>query len=337
MTGVSAMTLCPDAHIVRDGVLSLNKSPGWTSHDVVARLRKLLGGIKVGHAGTLDPAATGVLPILLGKGTRIAEYLLDWDKEYRAVLRLGETTDTLDATGMVLDRRPLDGVNEEAVHAATAAFRGRIRQMPPMYSAVKVRGIPLYKSARRGQIVERAAREVIVHRLDVEQIRGRDVFLRIHCSKGTYIRTLCADIGEALHVGGHLLSLERSKVGPLAVEQARTVEEVEAQVRAGMGMPSLLSLDAVLDGLPACTVDAETARKVLHGVAVAHESVLRWECPADQNAAHEKPVRIKDSDGRLLAIGCLQKAIGCNRELGPIQRIAVKKLLVSEEPAVCIS
>lgn len=330
------MTLSPDARVVRHGVLNLNKSSGWTSHDVVARLRKSFGGVKVGHAGTLDPAATGVLPILLGKGTRIAEYLLDWDKEYRAVLRLGETTDTLDATGMVLERRPLDAVNEEAIHAATAAFKGRIRQMPPMYSAVKVHGVPLYKSARQGHVVERASREVTVHRLDVEHIRGRDVFLRIHCSKGTYIRTLCADIGEALHVGGHLLSLQRSKVGPLAVEQAVTMEEVEAQLRAGTGLASVLSLDAALEALPACTVDAGTARRVLHGVPIAYESVLRWE-PADQRPTHEEPVRIKDSVGRLLAIGYLQRPIGRGRETPPIQRIVVRKLLVSEEPAVCVS
>jgi tRNA pseudouridine55 synthase len=329
------MTLSPDMRVVTNGVLNLNKSSGSTSHDVVARLRKSFGGVKVGHAGTLDPAATGVLPILLGKGTRIAEYLLDWDKEYRAVLRLGETTDTLDATGRVLERRPFGAVNEETIHAATAAFKGRIRQMPPMYSAVKVQGVPLYKSARQGHVVERASREVTVHRLDVEQIRGRDVFLRIHCSKGTYIRTLCADIGEALHVGGHLFSLERSKVGPLAVEQAVTVEEVEAQLRAGT-LASLLSVDAALEALPACTVDAGTARRVLHGVPIAYESVLRWE-PADQYPAPEKPVRIKDSDGRLLAIGYLQRSIGRNRETPPIQRIAVRKLLVSEEPAVCVS
>lgn len=322
------MGLPPDTHSsCKDGVLNLRKAAGWTSHDVVARLRKLLGGMKVGHAGTLDPAATGVLPILIGKGTRIAEYLLDWDKEYRAVLRLGETTDTLDATGTVLERRAVEAVSSEAVHAAAMIFTGRIRQMPPMYSAVKVEGVPLYKSARQGRVVERAMREVTVHRLDVEEISGRDIHLRIRCSKGTYIRTLCADIGEALHVGGHLLSLERSKAGPLAVEDAITLEEFEKQLRAGMGPAAIIPIDAVLRDLAACTIDAEAARRALHGVPVPYESVLGWERPPnDERRVNEEPIRIRDKEGRLLAIGSLQAASG----------IAVRKLLVSEEPATCI-
>jgi tRNA pseudouridine55 synthase len=311
----------------RDGVLNLRKAAGWTSHDVVARLRKSLSGMKVGHAGTLDPAATGVLPILIGKGTRIAEYLLDWDKEYRAVLRLGETTDTLDATGTVLERRPVGALSPEAVHAVTAAFTGRIAQMPPMYSAVKVEGVRLYKSARQGRVVERAMRDVTVYRLDVEEIIGRDIRLRIRCSKGTYIRTLCADIGDALQVGGHLLSLERSKAGPLAVEDAIDLEEFEGRLRAGMGSAEIMPLDAVLSDLPACTVDAEAARKVLHGAPVPCESVLGWERGQhDERRAHEEPIRIKDKEGRLLAIGFLRGASG----------IAVKKLLVSEETATCV-
>ena len=332
------MSLYPDRHAFKDGVLNLRKPAGWTSHDVVARLRKSLDGVKVGHAGTLDPAATGVLPILIGKATRIAEYLLDWDKEYRAVLRLGETTDTLDATGIVLERRPLDGVSEEAVHAAVGAFRGRIRQMPPMYSAVKIQGVPLYKSARQGRVVERAPREVTVHRLEVERINGGDIHLRIHCSKGTYIRSLCADIGEALHVGGHLLSLERSKAGPLTVDLAMTIEEVEEQLGAGMGVASLLSLDAALSGLPACIVDQEAARGVRHGVPVPHESVVRWEVPsADWIQSPEDPVRIKDSEGRLLAVGLLRMASGFGHGRPVLQHIAVKKLLVSEATATCVS
>jgi tRNA pseudouridine55 synthase len=322
------MGFSPDTHPCRDGVLNLRKAAGWTSHDVVARLRRSLGAIKVGHAGTLDPAATGVLPILIGKGTRVAEYLLDWDKEYRAVLRLGETTDTLDATGTVLERRPVEALNHEAVYAATALFTGRIRQMPPMYSAVKVQGVPLYKSARQGRIVDRAMREVTIHRLDVEKISGRDIHLRIHCSKGTYIRTLCADIGEALHVGGHLLSLERSKVGPLSVEEGIAPEDFERQLRAGMGPAAIMPLDAVLSGLPACIVDEKAARRVLNGLPVPDESVLGWERgPSDERRTYEQPVRIKDKEGRLLAIGVLQRSSG----------IAVRKLLVSEEPATCIS
>jgi tRNA pseudouridine55 synthase len=335
---MQASNVSRDTIPLGDGVLNIRKQAGWTSHDVVARLRKTLRGVKVGHAGTLDPAATGVLPILIGRGTRIAEYLLDWDKEYRAILRLGETTDTLDATGTVLERRPTDGLTEEAIHRTVASFRGRIQQMPPMYSAVKIHGVPLYKSARQGRVVERAMREVIVHTLEVEQVSGRDVHLRVLCSKGTYIRSLCADIGEALLVGGHLLALERSKVGPLAVEQAMTVEGVETQLRAGMMIPSMLPLDAALVGLPACRVSPEAARGVLHGVPVPCESVLGWECRvAEQNPCHAEPVRIKDAEGRLLAIGLLERErsdLSRGTQLG--QRIAVKKLLVSEEAATCV-
>ncbi|MDH5670000.1 MAG: tRNA pseudouridine(55) synthase TruB, partial [Nitrospira sp.] len=148
-----------------DGILVLNKEMGWTSHDVVAKMRKIMGMTKVGHAGTLDPAATGVLPILLGRATRIAEYLLEWDKEYRAILRLGETTDTQDATGKILTQHDTSAVGEETLRQVVARFRGPQRQIPPMYSAVKVGGKPLYKAARAGETVERAERAIVVHEL----------------------------------------------------------------------------------------------------------------------------------------------------------------------------
>ena len=193
--------------VVGDGVLNVSKPFGWTSHDVVAKIRSLLRGVKVGHAGTLDPAATGVLPVLIGRGTRIAEYLLDWVKEYRVVLRLGETTDTQDATGTVLSRCSVEDLTDERIREAIARFLGTGKQVPPMYSAVKVAGVPLYKSARAGRTVARETREVQVYELDVLGIRGAEVDLRVVCSKGTYVRTLCADIGEALGVGGHLHSL----------------------------------------------------------------------------------------------------------------------------------
>src|SRR5512138_3344981 len=179
---------------VVEGVLVVNKEAGWTSHDVVAKVRGLLGGIKVGHAGTLDPAATGVLPMLIGRATRVAEYLVDWDKEYRAVLRLGETTDTQDATGKTLVQADPSVVREEALRDVVGRFRGSQRQVPPMYSAVKVGGRPIYKAARAGETVERADRPIIVHELDILAVDGPDVTLRVVCSKGTYIRTLCADI-----------------------------------------------------------------------------------------------------------------------------------------------
>ena len=253
---------------VGDGVLIVKKEIGWTSHDVVAKVRGLLGGAKVGHAGTLDPAATGVLPLLIGKATRVAEYLVGWDKEYRAVLRLGETTDTQDATGTVLQRVETTGVSLEILDGVVARFRGPQKQVPPMYSAVKVAGRPLYKSARAGETVDRAERDIVIHELEVTAIDGRDIGLRVVCSKGTYIRTLCADMGQALGVGGHLLSLERTRVGSLAVEQGLTVEQLAAHVTVGSIGAVLLTLDQVLAQLPLVTVTAEQAVRVLHGTPV---------------------------------------------------------------------
>lgn len=286
-----------------DGVLSMKKESGWTSHDVVAKIRHLLGGVKVGHAGTLDPAATGVLPVLIGRGTRIAEYLVEWDKEYRAVLRLGETTDTEDATGTVLARHPTDLVTPEAIHEVVGRFRGPIDQVPPMYSAVKVGGVPLYKSARAGKAIARDARTIVIHTLEVEAIQERDVTLRIVCSKGTYVRTLCADIGEAMGVGGHMLALERRRVGPLTIDQALTVDEVVTRHALGRLGDDLLSLDRALAQLEIVVVDEQTADRVRHGAPVPVAKILRWEGAADGERGSHKPVRIHDIDGRLVAIG----------------------------------
>ncbi|MCI0426995.1 MAG: tRNA pseudouridine(55) synthase TruB [Nitrospiraceae bacterium] len=286
-----------------DGVLAMKKESGWTSHDVVAKIRHLLGGVKVGHAGTLDPAATGVLPVLIGRGTRIAEYLVEWDKEYRAVLRLGETTDTQDATGTVLASQVKDQVTPEAIHEVVGRFRGPIEQVPPMYSAVKVGGAPLYKSARAGKTIARDARTIIIHTLEVEAIQERDVKLRIVCSKGTYVRTLCADIGEALGVGGHMLALERRRVGPLTIDHALTVDEVVARHALGRLGDDLLSLDRALDQLGIVVVDERTADRVRHGAPVPAAKILRWEGAADTERGSHTPVRIHDTDGCLVAIG----------------------------------
>lgn len=300
---------------VADGVLIVHKEGGWTSHDVVAKVRGLLGGAKVGHAGTLDPAATGVLPLLIGKATRIAEYLVGWDKEYHAVLRLGETTDTQDATGTVLERVDTTGVSETALQDVVARFRGAQKQLPPMYSAVKVAGRALYKSARAGQTVERSERDIVIHALDVLAVNGRDITLRVVCSKGTYIRTLCADMGQALGVGGHLLSLERRRVGALTIEQASTVGQIAAQVAIGSVSQQIVSMDSVLDALPSVTLSAAQASRVLHGSPV--------EVDADRAGAAASPVRLKDERGRLLAIGRYDSQRS--------QQIKVDKVLVDTE------
>ena len=293
---------------VVDGVLIIKKEAGWTSHDVVAKVRHLLGEVKVGHAGTLDPAATGVLPVLIGRGTRIAEYLVEWDKEYRAVLRLGETTDTQDATGTVLARCATDSVTPEAIHEVVGRFRGPIEQVPPMYSAVKVKGVPLYRSARAGKTIARNARTIIIHNLEVEAIQARDVTLRIVCSKGTYVRTLCADIGEALGVGGHMLALERRRVGPMTISHALTVNEIVARHALGQLGDDLLSLDCALDHLEIAVIDEQTVDRVRHGAPVPAAKILRWEGGADAARVAQAPIRVHDTGGRLVAIGKYQDA-----------------------------
>ncbi|GMV50327.1 tRNA pseudouridine(55) synthase TruB [Nitrospirales bacterium NOB] len=327
-----------DAYVTatfRDGVLNVRKEADWTSHDVVARLRGRLRGLKVGHAGTLDPAATGVLPVLVGRGTRIAEYLVEWDKTYLAELRLGETTDTQDATGTLLSRSPIDGVTEAQVRAIASGFIGRIQQIPPMYSAVKVGGVPLYKAARAGRDVAREAREVTVFRLDLVRIYLPDVTLRVVCSKGTYIRTLCADIGQRLGVGGHMRSLVRERVGPLALEQALTVGELESRLAQGAFITAMLTLDEALAGLPVCRVGEVMARRVMHGMPVPPAEVRHWAgLQAIRTASENQAVRIQDEAGRLLAIGILPPDVEAARPGSSRQPIAVAKVLVTEDSHV---
>ncbi|MGH7166283.1 MAG: tRNA pseudouridine(55) synthase TruB [Nitrospiraceae bacterium] len=302
-SGATGHGEAPTPQVLRDGILTVNKAAGWTSHDVVAKLRTLLRGPRIGHAGTLDPAATGVLPVLVGRATRIAEYLLDWDKEYLAVLRLGETTDTQDATGKVLARCVAVDLEPEAIRSVIAGFQGRLRQVPPMYSAVKVGGEPLYKAARAGRHIEREPRDITIHRIEVLAISGRDVTLSIVCSKGTYIRTLCADIGEALGVGGHLLALERRRVGPLTLDRALSIEEVHARLSEGRLAEDLMSLDEALQALPVLVVDEATSIRVLHGVPVPSEAVHWSAVPEKGSLRVGQPVRLKDPGGRLLALG----------------------------------
>ena len=297
-----------------DGVLIVHKEAGWTSHDVVAKIRSLLRGGKVGHAGTLDPSATGVLPVLVGRATRIAEYLVNWDKEYRAVLRLGETTDTQDATGRVLTRVDPCDVAEDTLQTVITRFRGVQRQLPPMYSAVKVGGQPLYKAARAGKTVEREERSIAIHQLEIVAVHGRDVVLRIVCSKGTYIRTLCADIGQALGVGGHLFTLERLRVGPLSIEQAMTIDHVAGHLTRGTLREQFISLDQLLFQLPAVVVNAEQERRVLHGSPISPVGAGQLSSPPAAVS-----VRLKNEAGQLLAIG--------THDAGRVGSIRIHKVL----------
>src|SRR5712692_4556586 len=289
--------------VALDGVLVINKPAGWTSHDVVAKARKLLGVSKVGHTGTLDPAATGVLVLCLGKATRIAEYLVNTDKAYRAVLRLGVVTDTQDATGNVVGRAEGALPDEAAIVAVMAGFVGRLQQVPPMYSAVKVKGVPLYKSARAGRTVPRSPREFTVRSLEIRSIVPTpptlDVTFDVVCSKGTYVRTLCADIGEALGVGGHLASLERRRVGRFCIEEALSLDELAGLAVRGAVEARLYTLAAALADLPALHVDRDAVEGLCHGVAVPVSRVVSSEGAWTAGAF----VRLLSPDGKLVGIG----------------------------------
>jgi tRNA pseudouridine55 synthase len=280
------------------GFFNINKPGGWTSHDVVAKIRTLLSIQKVGHAGTLDPMATGVLPICVGKGTKIVEYLLESDKEYRAVLRLGEETDTLDATGKIL-RRSDQHVTEDELRSALAGFIGRIEQTPPMYSAVKVQGVPLYKAARAGQKLSAPPRSVTIRSLEILSFENRDATFNVVCSKGTYIRSLCSDIGNRIGCGAHLLRLERRQAGTFRIEDAISISELEDLIASGKVESRLYSLDRVLSGFPIVQAGDQAAIKCSQGVPLSRRGIL----DLPENFGRQALVRIHDPAARLIAIG----------------------------------
>jgi tRNA pseudouridine55 synthase len=248
-------------------LLVIDKPRGISSFAVVKRVRFLLGKKreKIGHGGTLDPFASGVLPICVGEGTKVLPFLLHADKSYEAVVRFGIETDTLDVTGKVLIQRPVPSLTSSLVESALEQFRGTFAQVPPMFSALKRDGKPLYKYARAGITVERAPREVTVHALDLLGFAAPDCArLGIRCSKGTYIRSLAADLGTHLGVGGHLVELRRIASGPFRLEQAITLEELAARLAEGRPLPILSPLQA-LSHLPAVTVSDVEARILAHG------------------------------------------------------------------------
>lgn len=243
-----------------DGILNLNKPRGMTSHDVVARVRAIARQQEVGHAGTLDPLATGVLLLCLGRATRLAEYLTDSPKEYRARIRLGIATDTDDAEGSVISERSVD-VDRAAVEAALDRFRGRILQVPPMYSALKREGQPLYKLARRGVAVKREPRPVEIYRLALTAWEPPELTLEVLCSPGTYIRALARDLGEALGCGAHLTGLVRLASGDFRLEDAVELDAVTPERLPDLLLPP----DAALRRYPALHLSEAEAHAVSHG------------------------------------------------------------------------
>ena len=251
-----------------DGVLIVNKPAGWTSHDVVAKARGILRTKKIGHSGTLDPPATGVLLLCVGRATRISDYLAAGEKEYLAKAVFGEATDTQDAEGKVVSEADASGLTKETLESALSEFRGKIKQIPPMVSAVHHEGRRLYELARKNMVVEREPRDVEVHELELLDFQPGErakATLRAVTSKGTYVRTICHDLGERLGIGAHLAELIRLRVGRFRVEDAIALEELAALAQAGRVGEKMLSIGEALSHLPSCSVSEEDARVVLHG------------------------------------------------------------------------
>ncbi len=250
-----------------NGIINIYKEAGYTSFDVVAKLRGILKEKKIGHTGTLDPQAVGVLPVCIGSATKVCALLTDKDKEYETVLQLGLSTDTQDATGAILRDRSdrLSGLCAKQVRKAVEGFVGEYEQTPPMYSALKVNGKKLCDLAREGVEVERKARRVHIYEIAITDINIPFVTMRVHCSKGTYIRTLCNDIGECLGVGGMMKSLTRTRVDRFAIEDAVTLAQVEARRDAGALDGILLPVEAVFASLPALHVKEHAFRRVENG------------------------------------------------------------------------
>jgi tRNA pseudouridine55 synthase len=265
--------------MVLDGLLLADKGPAVTSFQVVAHLRRVLRVPKVGHGGTLDPMATGLLPILLGEATKLTGHLQGQDKEYLATIRLGVATDTLDATGTVTGKRPVPPLTADNVRAVLARFVGDIDQVPPMYSALHVGGRRLHELARAGIAVERAPRRVRVHAFELIECAPPRLRVRVECGSGTYIRSLAADVGEALGCGGHVEALARTRVGPLRLEDAvpwAVIQEGNvAALAAGM-----LPADRAVAHLPAIRLSPEAGRRLAHGQRVPVTELVAVDSPA---------------------------------------------------------
>ncbi len=288
-----------------DGVLLLDKGLGLSSNDALVRAKRLFLAQKAGHTGTLDPLASGLLPLCFGEATKFSQDLLEADKTYEATMRLGIRTSTGDAEGEVLEMRPVQAGMPE-IEAALARFRGPISQVPPMHSALKRDGKPLYEYARAGQVVERAARDVTIHSLELLGAALPDVTFRVSCTKGTYIRTLAEDIGAALGCGAHLVALRRTGVGALTLEHAVTLEALEA-MQASERDACLAPVDALLSMFIPLYLSVEAARRFQQG-----QRLPLAELPTLTGGAPEGATRVRvyrEEDGALLGVARAESGV----------------------------
>jgi tRNA pseudouridine55 synthase len=255
-----------------EGILPVLKPAGFTSHDVVAKTRRLLKIKRIGHTGTLDPMVTGVLPLCIGRATRVVEYIQELPKEYEAVMRFGIATDTEDLTGTVLEQWDRVTLTEAQIRAAVISFVGEIEQVPPMYSAVKVNGQRLYELARLGQEIERKPRKAVIHSIDILSMDvdkpHPEIRFKVRCSKGTYIRTLCTDIGKKLEVPAVMAELVRTATGSITLDRCITLEQIEQLVLDGGISAALIPADEAISHIPEIIVDAQDAVKALRGQKV---------------------------------------------------------------------
>ncbi len=276
-----------------DGIFNVNKPSGRTSFEIVAAVKRLTGEHHAGHAGTLDPNATGVLPVCLGKATRIVEFMMDARKTYRAEVELGKATDTYDGSGEVIYQRDISGIDISKVEQALARFRGNVEQVPPMYSAVKHRGQPLYRLARTNTVIQRKSRKVSIHRLELISWQPPLLILEIECSKGTYIRSLAHDLGEALGCGAYLKNLVRTRYGLFDVEYAVSLAQLEEACRKGDWQQYLYPIDCVLQDMEKVIVNEEGEKIIRTG------SLLKNLAADNENRKYN---RAYSKDGRFLAI-----------------------------------
>lgn len=279
------------------GILNIYKKKGYTSHDVVAKLRGITGQRKIGHTGTLDPEAEGVLPVCLGRATKVCDLLTDRDKTYEAVLFLGIRTDTQDVTGTVTDRGDVQGITREMVEQAAHKYVGEYDQIPPMYSALKVNGKKLYELAREGKTIERKARRVRIYELEILEEALPRVRLRVRCSKGTYIRTLCDDIGADLGCYGCMEALLRTNVGPFALEEACRLEEVASALKTGELGKMLCPIDRLFAEYPAVRVKEGWEKLAYNG-----NGLKRSMTDGDREIKDGACVRLYDVGGNFLAL-----------------------------------
>lgn len=252
-----------------NGIIIINKPKGYTSHDVVAKVKKILDIKKVGHTGTLDPNATGVLPLLLNQGTKLSKYLINHDKEYEVVLKLGIKTDTLDGEGNKIEERVVDWNKLQDVEKVLQSLKGKQKQIPPMYSAIKVKGKKLYEYARNGQTVEIAPREIEIYHIELQAIdkEKNEILFKVECSKGTYIRSLCEEIAKRLGTIGYMKELNRTKVGDFSLKNAITLEELEKNKKSIEN--GIITMETLFSKLPRINLLKEEIQKFLNGVTIA--------------------------------------------------------------------